>query len=48
MKQRQYYENLLGEVMEQFAVKEFEDNSKLKPLFLLAYHCQLNQMLRSK
>lgn len=46
--QRRYYENLLGEVMEQFELKEFEDNSKLKPLFLLAYHCQLNQMLRRK
>lgn len=45
---RRYYENLLGEVMEQFELKEFEDNSKLKPLFLLAYHCQLNQMLRRK
>ena len=32
--------------MELFDMKEFEDNSRLKPIFLLAYHCQLNQMSR--
>ena len=42
--QRRYYENMIGEVMEQFKITDFEDNSKLKPLFLLAYHCQLNNM----
>lgn len=44
--QRRYYEKLIGEVMELFDMKEFEDNSRLKPIFLLAYHCQLNQMSR--
>ena len=46
--QRRYYEKLLGEVMEQFEIKEFEDNSRLQPLFLLAYHCQLNQISARK
>lgn len=48
MGRRKYYEKLIGEVMEQFEIKDFEDNSKLKPLFLLAYHCQLSQMLSRK
>ena len=45
---RRHYEKLFGEVMELFDSKDFEDNSKLKPIFLLAYHCQLNQMLGKK
>ena len=45
---RRYYENLLGKVMEQFETEDFEDNSKLKPIFLLAYHCQLNQLSGKK
>ncbi|MCI5648978.1 MAG: type I-C CRISPR-associated protein Cas8c/Csd1 [Fusicatenibacter sp.] len=45
---RRYYENKIGEVMELFDTDEFQDNSKLKPLFLLAYHCQLNQMSGNK
>ena len=45
---RSYYENLLGKVMEQFGTEDFEDNSKLKPIFLLAYHCQLNQLSGKK
>ncbi|MDY5021459.1 MAG: type I-C CRISPR-associated protein Cas8c/Csd1 [Blautia sp.] len=46
--QRRYYEKLFGEVMELFDKKEFEDNSKLKPVFLLAYHCQINQITEKK
>ena len=46
--QRRYYEKLLEEVMEQFEIREFEDNSRLQPLFLLAYHCQLNQISGNK
>ena len=42
--QRRYYENMIGEIMDLFEITDFEDNSKLNTLFLLAYHCQLNQM----
>lgn len=46
--QRRYYEKKIGEIMELFDIEEFQDNSKLKPIFLLAYHCQLNQMSSKK
>ena len=46
--QRRFYEKKIGEVMELFDRNAFEDNSKLKPVFLLAYHCQLNQMSEKK
>lgn len=46
--QRRHYEKKIGEIMELFDIEEFQDNSKLKPIFLLAYHCQLNQMSGKK
>ena len=46
MNQRKYYKNLISEIMDQFERKDFEDNSKLKPTFLLAYHSQLNQLTK--
>lgn len=46
--QKQYYENLISEIENQFTRADFEDNSKLKPLFLLGYHCQLKNMPSKK
>lgn len=42
--QKQYYENLISEIKNQFTIADFENDSKLKPLFLLGYHCQLKNM----
>ena len=46
--QKQYYENLISEIENQFTIADFENNSKLKPLFLLGYHCQLKNMSSKK
>lgn len=46
--QKQYYENLISEIENQFIRADFEDDSKLKPLFLLGYHCQLKNMPSKK
>ena len=46
--QRRYYEKLIGEVMELFDINDFQNNEKLNPLFLLAYHCQINQIYGKK
>lgn len=43
-----YYERLIAEVKDMFDTKEFQDNSKLKPLFLLAYYCQLSDLYKRK
>lgn len=43
-----YYEKMIGQVMELFVPEEFRDNTKLKPEFLLAYHCQLNDIYNQK
>lgn len=43
-----YYEKLIGEIMELFEPDEYKCNSKLKPEFLLAYHCQLNEIYSKK
>ncbi|MDO4444774.1 MAG: type I-C CRISPR-associated protein Cas8c/Csd1 [Bacillota bacterium] len=46
--QKRYYENLIIEIEDQFEKDEFEDNKKLKPLFLLGYHCQLKNISSKK
>lgn len=46
--QKRYYENLISEIENQFTISEFQNNSKLKPLFLLGYHCQLKNMPSKK
>mgnify|MGYP001657465126 FL=1 len=46
--QKQYYENLISEIENQFTITDFQNDSKLKPLFLLGYHCQLKNMLSKK
>lgn len=45
---RIYYEKLLTEVTDMFEKENFQDNSKLKPLFLLAYYCQLSELYKGK
>lgn len=45
---RIYYEKLLIEVKDMFDMEDFQDNSKLKPLFLLAYYCQLSELYKGK
>ena len=46
--QKQYYENLISEIENQFTIADFQNDSKLKPLFLLGYHCQLKNMPSKK
>lgn len=46
--QRVYYEKLIGEIMEMFQPDDFKNDAKLKPEFLLAYHCQLNDIYTKK
>lgn len=43
-----YYQELFGEIMELFEHDDYQCNSKLKPEFLLAYHCQLNEIYSKK
>lgn len=45
---RAYYQKLFGEIMDLFEKDDFQCNSKLKPEFLLAYHCQLNDIYSKK
>lgn len=46
--QRVYYEKMIGEIMEMFQPDDFRNDAKLKPEFLLAYHCQLNEIYTKK
>ena len=46
--QKVYYEKLIGGIMEAFNESDYKNNEKLKPEFLLAYHCQLNDIYRKK
>lgn len=46
--QRKHYEEMMEKVTDQFKPGEFMDNSKLKPEYLLAYHCQLNEIYTKK
>ena len=46
--QRVYYEKLIGEIMEQFEIRDYKNNGKLEPEYLLAYHCQLNEIYTKK
>ena len=46
--QRVYYEKLIGEIMEMFQPDDFKNDAKLQPEFLLAYHCQLNEIYTKK
>lgn len=48
MKNRIYYEKLFVEVNTLFDPIDYQDNSKLKPLFLLAYYCQLSELYKGK
>ncbi len=48
MGRRIYYEKQFTEVKTLFDMDEFQDNSKLKPIFLLAYYCQLNELYKGK
>lgn len=43
---RIYYQKLIDEIMDKFDRNEFMDNSKLKPEFLLGYHCQLSEIYK--
>lgn len=47
-KRRHYYDKLMEEVKILFEKDDFKDNSKLKPVFLLAYYCQLNELYKGK
>lgn len=48
MGNRIYYEKIFAEVTDLFEMKDFMNNSKLKPIFLLAYYCQLNELYKGK
>lgn len=48
MGNRIYYEKLFAEVTDLFEMKDYMNNSKLKPLFLLAYYCQMNELYKGK
>ena len=43
-----FYEKLIGEISELFDRSDFENNAPLKPEFLHAYSCQLNEIYRKK
>lgn len=45
---RVYYTKLLSEVEDKFTTDNFQDNTRLKPLFLLAYQNQLNEIYTNK
>lgn len=45
---RSYYEMLFAEVNNLFEKEDFQDNTKLKPMFLLAYYCQLSDLYTKK
>ena len=47
-KVRFYYEGTIREITSQFAHDDFNNNSKLKPEFLHAYSCQLEEIYRKK
>lgn len=46
--QKKYYETLISDIENQFTIADFENDSKLQPLFLLGYHCQLKNMPSKK
>lgn len=46
--QKNYYETLISDIENQFTIADFENDSKLQPLFLLGYHCQLKNMPSKK
>lgn len=48
MGNRIYYEKIFAEVKDLFEMKDYMDNSKLKPLFLLAYYCQIHELYKGK
>lgn len=45
---RIFYESLIGEITEMFERDEFVNNSPLKPEFLHAYSCQINDFYHKK
>ncbi|MGN0700186.1 MAG: type I-C CRISPR-associated protein Cas8c/Csd1, partial [Oscillospiraceae bacterium] len=45
---RVYYERMIGEISEMFSREDFINNAPLKPEFLHAYSCQLNEIYRKK
>ncbi len=46
--QRMYYVHMIQEVSSLFEKNDFENDEKLQPIFLLAYHCQLNEIYKGK
>lgn len=48
VKSRRFYEAQIAEVKDLFEIEAFKDNSKLKPLFLLAYYCQQKELYKGK
>lgn len=46
--QRRYYMNLIKEITDLFQPGDFENNDRLKPLYLLGYHSQLKNMPKKK
>ncbi len=45
---RKRYEILMQEVYDMFDREDFMDNSKLQPIFLHAYHCQVRELYKKK
>lgn len=43
-----YYTKLIMEIDDLFEKEVYKDNSKLKPIFLLAYYCQLSELYKGK
>lgn len=43
-----YYIGLINEVMDLFDMDDYVRNEKLQPIFLLGYHCQLNEIYKGK
>lgn len=39
-----YYTNLINEITDKFSREDFSDNSKLDPVFLHAYSCQIKAL----
>ena len=45
---RIWYDKLMQEVYDMFSKEDFENNSALKPVFLLAYNCQVRELYAKK
>ena len=47
-KTRRYFMAMMNEVQDKFTVESFKDNKKLKPIYLLGYHNQLEAIYKRK